>query len=776
MALTKIPSSLLDTSGGFDLQGNITLGDNEQIQLGASGDLAIYHDGSHSFITDSGTGNLRLQGTNLALQNAAGTKNYFLGSDGGAVTLYHNNDAKIATSSTGATVDGTLTVTGDLDITGNVNSYNVTDLDVTDQTITLGAGQTEANSGGSGIIIDGSSASILWDETGNRFDLSNDLKIGAEDGGQFSLEISGGSTGTAEGGELRLNTAADYDGTYNHYRLDVYEDDFRIGRAGTTDLTINSSGNVGIGTSSPNTLLTMQDDSTVDGSLLTIKNQYRVSTTTADTMGGIAFSAWRDVSSSASYCAAIYAKNTGYPGTSGNLIFATRTNGNADPYDVAERMRIDPSGNVGIGGSPTNYSDHKTLSLYGNTGTGAGFIEFNDTSGNADAVIFSDNGNLFINADYDNTTADSSIRFRVDGSSEKMRIDSSGAVGIGQVPETARFSGHDILQVGGRATFLGNDTVTSTGQTALLDNLYYDASGNFQHRGDARGVAMQFVEGKVIFSNSNQTTGTPTVTTRMTLDNSGNLLVGKTATGIATVGAELKPTGELLATVSGDACAFLNRKTSDGDIIQLRKDNTTVGSIAAKDGDMALGTGDTGLRFIDGSDAITPHNVSTNAGRDNAIDFGTSGARFKDLYLSGGAYLGGTGSANHLDDYEEGTWTPAASGATLSTASGLYTKIGNQVTVHYHVVTTGGLPTSTSVVRIQNLPFTTGSSFTGAAPVYARYYTPNDSTLTSILADGDTFIRLININEQNFDYTIWGELEASHNNSVDIRGTATYIV
>jgi hypothetical protein len=112
---------------------------------------------------------------------------------------------------------------------------------------------------------------------------------------------------------------------------------------------------------------------------------------------------------------------------------------------------------------------------------------------------------------------------------ERMRIDSSGAVGIGQVPETARFSGHDILQVGGRATFLGNDTVTSTGQTALLDNLYYDASGNFQHRGDARGVAMQFVEGKVIFSNSNQTTGTPTVTTRMTLDNDGNVGIGLTA-------------------------------------------------------------------------------------------------------------------------------------------------------------------------------------------------------------------------------------------------------
>jgi hypothetical protein len=57
-------------------------------------------------------------------------------------------------------------------------------------------------------------------------------------------------------------------------------------------------------------------------------------------------------------------------------------------------------------------------------------------------------------------------------------------------------------------------------------------------------------------------------------DTSGNFLVGKTATGIATVGAELKATGELLATVSNDACAFLNRKSSDGSIIGFHKDGS----------------------------------------------------------------------------------------------------------------------------------------------------------------------------------------------------------
>ena len=60
-----------------------------------------------------------------------------------------------------------LTVQGDLTITGDLNTVSVTDLDVTDKTITLGVGQGEANSGGSGIIISGSGASLLWDEADN---------------------------------------------------------------------------------------------------------------------------------------------------------------------------------------------------------------------------------------------------------------------------------------------------------------------------------------------------------------------------------------------------------------------------------------------------------------------------------------------------------------------------------------------------------------------------------------------------------------------------------
>jgi hypothetical protein len=57
---------------------------------------------------------------------------------------------------------------------------------------------------------------------------------------------------------------------------------------------------------------------------------------------------------------------------------------------------------------------------------------------------------------------------------------------------------------------------------------------------------------------------------------------------------------------------------------------------------------------------------------------------FKDLYLSGGVYLGGTGAANLLDDYEEGTWTPAFTNIGTGTYGvNLEEPVGNLVTQPY---------------------------------------------------------------------------------------------
>ena len=69
----------------------------------------IYHDGSNSVIQESGTGNLNILTDTLAIKNAAGTENIIVGLQDSYVRLYHNNAIKLATTSTGVDVTGTVT-------------------------------------------------------------------------------------------------------------------------------------------------------------------------------------------------------------------------------------------------------------------------------------------------------------------------------------------------------------------------------------------------------------------------------------------------------------------------------------------------------------------------------------------------------------------------------------------------------------------------------------------------------------------------------------------
>ena len=91
---------------GDTMTGNLSLGDNNKAIFGAGSDLSIFHDGSRSIIQDSGTGNLRIQANNLELNNADNSENYLFAANNGAVTLYHDNAAKLATTSTGVEIDG----------------------------------------------------------------------------------------------------------------------------------------------------------------------------------------------------------------------------------------------------------------------------------------------------------------------------------------------------------------------------------------------------------------------------------------------------------------------------------------------------------------------------------------------------------------------------------------------------------------------------------------------------------------------------------------------
>ena len=193
----------------------------------------------------------------------------------------------------------------------------------------------------------------------------------------------------------------------------------------------------------------------------------------------------------------------------------------------------------------------------------------------------------------------------------------------------------------------------------------------------------------------------------------GDLLVGTTSFNTGVAGGGITNYGFNYGTVDGGLAARFTRLTSDGDIVQFRKDGSTVGSISVSDGDrLNINSGSMGLKLFDDNKVVLP----TNGGGTNAdaqVTLGGSTVRFKDLYLSGGVYLGGTGSANKLADYEEGTWTAHwGNGNTSISNTARYIKIGTQVTfwVDFYNQNISGISGN---LRLYGLPFAQSAS--GAA-------------------------------------------------------------
>jgi len=246
--------------------------------------------------------------------------------------------------------------------------------------------------------------------------------------------------------------------------------------------------------------------------------------------------------------------------------------------------------------------------------------------------------------------------------------------------------------------------------------------------------------------------------TAITIDSNENVLVGTTSfAGSFNDPAGIYLSGQydyLQAIRSGGAAAGFSRNSSDGAILNFGKDGTTVGSIGAKSGDIYIGTGDTGVRFNDGDNAVYAANTTTGGASDGNISLGVSAARFKDLYLSGGVYLGGTGSANKLDDYETGTFTPNVDTGSIDIAEGAYVKVGDLV----HCTLTVGHSmnaSSSSPIQFNGLPFTSSNASDGShGTVFCRYVNnfPNavqvmtSNTRIRLWASGSTAFSTINHN------------------------------
>ena len=297
------------------------------------------------------------------------------------------------------------------------------------------------------------------------------------------------------------------------------------------------------------------------------------------------------------------------------------------------------------------------------------------------------------------------------GNATAITIDSSENVGIGTSSPSAK------LHVSGTydTIFDGNSVQFNRAGPSYIQN---NTAGGYTVFQQASGEAMR-------------------------IDSSGNLLVGTTSsTGIGNgtnEGISISSSqGQIIVGTDSDVSLYLNRQGTDGKIAEFRKNGTTVGSIGTKAGHVTIGHDDVGVRFHSVNNLIYPHNMTTGATPDGTISFGASGSRFKDLYLSGGVYLGGTGSANKLEDYESGTFTPTVTTGTLGDAGGAYTKIGNTVIAYMYMGAFSDRG-SGSVVTINNLPFTNSSPTTtdgASGSIFSRYcnkipnatYVSNNST------------------------------------------------
>jgi hypothetical protein len=175
---------------------------------------------------------------------------------------------------------------------------------------------------------------------------------------------------------------------------------------------------------------------------------------------------------------------------------------------------------------------------------------------------------------------------------------------------------------------------------------------------------------------------------RMRIDSSGNLLVGKTATGGNTAGMQIINGSFFSHVRDGGVVQILNRKSSDGDILSFEKDNTTVGSIGTQYGYLGIGTQNTGVYFHPTVPAVVPCDPSSAfVNRDNAIDIGVSNVRFKDAYLSGGVISskpqGGTafhaitaGSYIQVDGSSSSAMAFGMTGGNASPATAASTSLG----------------------------------------------------------------------------------------------------
>ena len=353
--------------------------------------------------------------------------------------------------------------------------------------------------------------------------------------------------------------------------------------------------------------------------------------------------------------------------------------------NLQTRMVIRYTGDVGIGTSSPNESLVVKGGTYAANQSGGMALQMGDTSGShwqSSFKIKSDgSGNV-------RTTLDATTGAIGGQSQEVISINTAGNVGIGTTGPDSTLHVKDtdtaVVHISGANTSAELKLSAPIPKITLEDTSTSAVDGEIKVDGNAMQFSMN--------------------TEAMRIDSSGNVLVG-TPTQFGTDGISLNQSGWFYVRRTSDKAATFRLDGDDGNIITFDKEGSTVGSIGSEGGRPYLASSTLGIRV---SNALFPCNTS-GVITDGACDIGNASGRFKDLYLSGGVHLGGTGSANKLDDYEEGTWTPVIYGSTGGTGSGTivnakYTKVGGlvQVMCYINSYDVTGL---SGAVRLSGLPF-----------------------------------------------------------------------
>ena len=197
----------------------------------------------------------------------------------------------------------------------------------------------------------------------------------------------------------------------------------------------------------------------------------------------------------------------------------------------------------------------------------------------------------------------------------------------------------------------GTSVVLTTGASVsdVIEIIVYDvfSVGNFFNRTDSDSRYYKHSLGEELILDADADTSITADTDdqidfktggsdRVTIDSSGNFIVGRTSSSTTTVGAELRANGKVIGVMDGGNHTF-NRLTSDGDIVKFQKDGTEIGSIGCQSGTLVMDGPATKFGIRMGSGALIPRDNGSDT--DNANDIGTSSNRFDDIHAGNGTII-----------------------------------------------------------------------------------------------------------------------------------------